>query len=165
MCYLLSVPFRIQTPAHPCTPHPFHSLEHKMYFHDLPFSLLFLHNICRASDDSAGGWSRTWAGTRYANVGGVTSDISDTNGCVTVGVMLGFASFFSGLFYSRNLHKKEEAMVFEAHCMPFPCTELLLFNCQGKHSFPFYGIFKGRTNYSKTYTITENTLLSLHSTW
>ncbi len=36
--------------------------------------------------------------------------------------------FFSGLFYSRDLHKKEETMVFEAHCMSFPCTELLLFN-------------------------------------
>ncbi len=36
--------------------------------------------------------------------------------------------FFSGLFYSRDLHKEEETMVFEAHCMSFPCTELLLFN-------------------------------------
>ncbi len=36
--------------------------------------------------------------------------------------------FFSGLFYSQDLHKEEETMVFEAHYMPFPCTELLLFN-------------------------------------
>ncbi len=36
--------------------------------------------------------------------------------------------FFSGIFYSRDLHKKEETMVFEAHSMSFPCTELLLFN-------------------------------------
>ncbi len=36
--------------------------------------------------------------------------------------------FFSGLFYSQDLHKKEETMVFEANGMPLPCTELLLFN-------------------------------------
>ncbi len=35
--------------------------------------------------------------------------------------------FCSGLFYSRDLHK-EETMFFEAHCMSFPCTELVLFN-------------------------------------
>ncbi len=29
--------------------------------------------------------------------------------------------FFNGLFYSRDLHKKEETMVFEAHGMLFPC--------------------------------------------
>ncbi len=34
-------------------------------------------------------------------------------------------------------------MVFEAHGMSFPCTELLLFNyAKVKYSFPFYGIFK-----------------------
>ncbi len=36
--------------------------------------------------------------------------------------------FFSGLFYSRDLQKEEETMVFEAHCMSFPWTEILLFN-------------------------------------
>ncbi len=35
---------------------------------------------------------------------------------------------FQRSFYSRDLHKKEETMVFEAHGMSFPCTELLLFN-------------------------------------
>ncbi len=39
-------------------------------------------------------------------------------------------------------------MVFEAHGMSFPCTELLLLLllllllCQGKNSFPFYDTFK-----------------------
>ncbi len=37
-------------------------------------------------------------------------------------------SFFRGLLHSRDLHKEEETMVFEAHGMPFPHTELLLFN-------------------------------------
>ncbi len=32
-------------------------------------------------------------------------------------------------------------MVSEAHCMSFPCTELLLFNYTKVH-FPFYGTFK-----------------------
>ncbi len=36
--------------------------------------------------------------------------------------------FFSGLLHLQDLHKKEETMVFEAHGMSFPCTELLLFN-------------------------------------
>ncbi len=30
--------------------------------------------------------------------------------------------------FAQDLHKKEETMVFEAHCMSFPCPELLLFN-------------------------------------
>ncbi len=33
-------------------------------------------------------------------------------------------------------------MVFEAHCISFPCTELLLFNYAKVDSFPFYGTFK-----------------------
>ncbi len=49
-------------------------------------------------------------GRVYANVGSVT--ISDPD----------------RLLHSRDLHKKEETMVFEAHGMSFPCTELLLFN-------------------------------------
>ncbi len=52
-------------------------------------------------------------GRVHANVGGVT--ITDLD-C------------YISLFYSRDLHKKEETMLFEAHCMSFPCTELLLFN-------------------------------------
>ncbi len=43
-------------------------------------------------------------------------------------VLCSDSPIFSGLFYSRDLHKKEETMVFEAHSMSFPCTELLLFN-------------------------------------
>ncbi len=34
-------------------------------------------------------------------------------------------------------------MVFEAHCMSFPCTELLLFNYAKVNTVsPFYGTFK-----------------------
>ncbi len=33
-------------------------------------------------------------------------------------------------------------MVFEAHCLSFPCTELLLFNYTKVNSFPLYGTFK-----------------------
>ncbi len=33
-------------------------------------------------------------------------------------------------------------MEFEAHCMSFPCTTLIIQRCQGKYSFPFYGTFK-----------------------
>ncbi len=36
--------------------------------------------------------------------------------------------FFSGLLHSRDLHKKEETMVCEAHGMSFTCTALVLFN-------------------------------------
>ncbi len=64
-------------------------------------------------------------GRVYANVGGVT--ISDPDCYITVSVMLWFAYFSVVFIYSRDLHKKEETML-EAHCMSFPCTELLLFN-------------------------------------
>ncbi len=70
-------------------------------------------------------WPRTWAGICYANVGGV--NINDPDCKVRVGVMLGFA-FFSGILHARDLHKKVETMVFEAHGMSFPCAEVLLFN-------------------------------------
>ncbi len=36
--------------------------------------------------------------------------------------------FFSGLLHSQDLHKELVTEVFEAHCLSFPCTELLLFN-------------------------------------
>ncbi len=36
-------------------------------------------------------------------------------------------------------------MVFEAHCMSFPCTDVLIIQlCQGKDSFPFYDTFNRR---------------------
>ncbi len=59
-------------------------------------------------------------GRVYADVG-VT--ISDPDCYITVGVMFWFV-----YFYSRDLHKEEETMVFEVHGMSFPCTEVLLFN-------------------------------------
>ncbi len=68
---------------------------------------------------AAGGWPRTWAGLCKC------WGSSDPDCCI---IYVLIRLFFSGLFYSRNLYKKEETMVFEAHCMSFPCTELLLFN-------------------------------------
>ncbi len=126
--------FWIKTPIHPCTSHPLHSLVHNIYFHHLPFSLLSLSSyypiacfftipvelqiFCLAS-----GIEHGWV---YVNVGGVT--ISDPENCyVTVGVMFWFAYVSVVFFYSWDLHE-EETMVFEAHGMSFPCTELLLFN-------------------------------------
>ncbi len=51
---------------------------------------------------------------------GPSVTISDPDCNVTVGVMFLICLFFSGLFYSRDLHKTEETMVFETHGMPFP---------------------------------------------
>ncbi len=81
--------------------------------------------LCRS------GWPRTWAGICYANVGGVNINDPDYN--VTVGVMLGFASFSVVCFYSRVLH--DETMVFEAHgtvsnrskYTPHICVNILLY--------------------------------------
>ncbi len=122
------MPFWIQTPTHPCTSHPLHSLEHNIYFHDLPFSLL---SSLVSSQYLQNFWWFGWRlasnmGGVYAFVGGVT--ISDPDCFVTVGVMFWFAYFSVVFFYSQDLHKKEKTMLFEAHCMSFPCTELLLFN-------------------------------------
>ncbi len=51
----------------------------------------------------------------YANIEGIT--ISDPDYYVTVGVMFCFAYFSVVFFYSQYLHKEEETMVFEAHCV------------------------------------------------
>ncbi len=72
-----------------------------MICHFLCCPLLFLHNTCRTSDGSACSWPRTWAGIRYANVGGVT--ISDPDCFITVGVMLGFA-YFSVVFFIHKIY-------------------------------------------------------------
>ncbi len=92
-----------------------------MICHFLCCPRLFLHNTCRTSDGAAG----LDHGRVYAMFGGVTISKPDCN--VTVGVMFWFAYFFRGLLHSWDLHK-EETMVFEAHCMSFPCTELSYFN-------------------------------------
>ncbi len=58
--------------------------------------------------------------------------------------MFWFACFSVVFFWSQDLHKEEETMVFEAHGMSFPCTKLLLFNyAKVKTVFLFYGTFKG----------------------
>ncbi len=59
-------------------------------------------------------------GRVFAHVGGLT--INDPDCYVTIAVMFWFAYFSVVFFYSWDLHKKEETMVFEAHCMSFPCT-------------------------------------------
>ncbi len=83
---------------------------------------LLLHNPCRTSDGAAGlehGWV-------YANVGGI--HISDPDCNVNSRCYVLIRLFFSGLLHLRDLHKKEETMVFEAHGMQSPLTELLGFN-------------------------------------
>ncbi len=56
-------------------------------------------------------------------------------------VLCSDSPIFQCVFFSRGLHKKEETMVFEAHGMSFPCTELLLFN-YAKVNTVFHGTFK-----------------------
>ncbi len=67
---------------------------------------------------------RLAAGLEHERVYGVT--ISDPGGNVTV-VLCSDSPIFQWSFYSRDLHE-EETIVFEAHGVSFPCTELLLFN-------------------------------------
>ncbi len=99
--YLLSVPFWIQTPTHPCTSHPLHSLEHNIYFHDLPFSLLSSRFFTIPAEllmvRLAAGLEH---GRVYANVEGVT--ISDPDCNVTV-VMFWFA-YFSVVFFIHKIY-------------------------------------------------------------
>ncbi len=134
---MLSEPFWIQTPTHPCTLHPLHSLEHIVYFHDLQFSLMtslvslqYLQNFWWIGfAGSAGGWPRTWEGICKC------WGHSDPDCHFTVSVMFWFACFFRGIFHAGDLHKEEETMVFEAHGMSFPCTKLLLFNYAKVNTF------------------------------
>ncbi len=110
--YLLSVFFWIQSPTLPCT---FISMIcHLSHcFFTISTELLMVR--------LAAGLEH---GRVYANVGGVTIIDSD---CYLAVCVLWFAYFSVVFFYSQDLHK-EETMVFEAHGMSFPCTELLLFN-------------------------------------
>ncbi len=62
---------------------------------------------------SRSGWPRTWAGIRYANVGGININDPDCN--VTVGVMLGFASFPVVFCMYEIYIRRRKKMVFEAH--------------------------------------------------
>ncbi len=96
--YLLSVPFWIHTPSHPCTTHHMPCTAWNITFISMscPFWCcphLFLHNTCRTSDDSAGSWPRTWVG--LCKCWAVT--ISDPDCYVTVGIMFWFA-YFSVVF-------------------------------------------------------------------
>ncbi len=76
--YLLSVPLWIQTSTHPCTSHPLHSLEHKVWL---------------AADIEHG--------RLYANVGGIT--INDPECNVTDSVMFWFA-YFSVVFCIHEIY-------------------------------------------------------------
>ncbi len=69
------------------------------------------------------GWPRTWAGIcKCWGRNYLWSRLLRHSWCYVL-----IRLFFSGLLHSRDLHKEEETMVFEAHGMSFPCTELLLF--------------------------------------
>ncbi len=82
---------------------------------------LFLHNTCRTSDGSAGGWPRTWAG--ICKCWGVT--ISDPDCYVTVGVMFWF-TYFSVVFYIHEISIRRR----KQWCLRLTVchTELLSFN-------------------------------------
>ncbi len=83
---------------------------------------------------------------------------NDPNCCITVGVMFWFACFSVVFFWSQDLHKEEETMVFEAHGMSFPCTELLLFN-YAKVKTVFYSMAPLKDCYTALIrsTVTGNT--------
>ncbi len=88
---------------HPCTSHPLHSLEHNIYFRDLPFSLL---SSLVSSQYLQNFWwfglaSGLEHGRVYAFVGGVT--ISDPDCYVTVGVMFWFV-YFSVVFFIHEIY-------------------------------------------------------------
>ncbi len=97
--YLLSVPFCIQTPTHPYTSHPLHSLEHYIYFHDLPFSLLstlvYLQHLQNF-------WCFSWRLLR-TRAGLWNDGASDPDCCITVGVMFWFACF-SVVFFNHEIY-------------------------------------------------------------
>ncbi len=76
----------------PCRPWNITFLS--MICHFCYYPRLFLHNTCRTSDGSAGVWHRTWAGVRYANVGGVT--ISDPD-CYVI-------AYFSVIFFIHKIY-------------------------------------------------------------
>ncbi len=91
-----------------------------MIWHFRCFPRLFIYNTCRTSDGSANacleqGWVYIMMGRSDPTVTSQSVLCSDS------------PVFQCSFFKSRDLHE-EETMVSEAHCMSFPCTELLLFN-------------------------------------
>ncbi len=124
MRYLLSVPFWIQK----CTSHPLHSLEHNIYFHDLPFSLL---SSLVSSQYLQNFWWFGWRlvlehGRVYANVGGVT--ISDPDCNVTVSVMFWF-TYFSVVFCIHEIYiRRRKQWSLRLTVCHFHVQKLLLFN-------------------------------------
>ncbi len=75
-------------------------------------------------------------GRVYANVGGVTISEPIHSLCYVL-----IHLFFSGLFYSRDLHKNNG--VWGSLYVISMYITLIIQLCQGKHSFPFYGTFNG----------------------
>ncbi len=98
----------------------------------------FLHNTCRTSDGSAGGWPRTWAG--ICKCRGVT--ISDPDCSITVCVMFWFA-YFSVVFCIHEIYiRRRNNGVWGSRYVISMYRTLIIQLCQGKYSFPFYGTFK-----------------------
>ncbi len=97
--YLFSVPFWIKTPTHTCTLYPLHRLEHYIYFHDLPFSLLSALVYLKHLQNF---W---WFSCRFprTRAGLCPLGRNDPDCCVTVGVMFCFACF-SGIFLNHKIY-------------------------------------------------------------
>ncbi len=150
MRYLLSVPFWIKTPSHPCTAHPLHSLEHyiSMICH-FAVVLSFIYNTCRTSDDSAGACLEQ--GRVYEMLGR-----SDPNCCVTVGVMFWFACL-SVVFFSHKIYRRRELW-----CLRLTVCHFHVQNCYYL-TVDFY--FSVKTNSSIRYNFLNIRIVSGRSRW
>ncbi len=114
--------------THSCTSHHLQSLEHfifSMIWHFRCCRRLFLHNTCTISNDlvvqvrlalNIGGYMQM-LGAYILVIPTVTSQ----------SVLCSDIFQWSFALLHASLHK-EGTMLFEAHGMPFPCIELLLFN-------------------------------------
>ncbi len=95
-------------------------------------SIICIFTVVRAS------FFTTWAGIRYANVGGVT--ISDPDCYITVGVMFWFACF--SVFFIHEIYIRRRKL----WCLRLISMHRTLIQlCQGKDSFPFYGTYNKKS--------------------
>ncbi len=136
---MLSVPFWIQTPTHPCTSHPctaWNITFISMICHFRCCPRLCLHYTCRTSDDAAG----LEHGRVYANVGGVT--ISDPDCNVTVGVMFWFV-YFSVVFCIHEIYiRRRKQWCLRLTVCHFHVQNWYYSTMPRLIQFPFYGTFK-----------------------
>ncbi len=135
MHYLLSVPFWIQTPTRPCTSHPLHCLEHYIYFHDLPFSLLStLVELLMVR--LVAGLEHGWV---YANVHIRIQTVTSQS------IMFWF-TYFSVVFCIHKIYiRRRRQWCLRLTYVIWMYRTVIIQLCQVKYSFPFYGTFKWKT--------------------